>query len=146
MSNIKGITIEEIKYIAHELAIKTMNWDEPIPEFETRYPNALESCIAVPFMKFDKKFLYKGLVGKAAILFYLLIKNHPFQNGNKRMAVTSLFVFLYIKNNKWLEVDTKVLYRTAVWVAESPAEAKDEVVEYLIKFINKFLVDGLLLK
>jgi death-on-curing family protein len=144
MPRINKITIEEIKYVAHELAVKTMDWDEPIPKFETRYPNALESCITTPFMKFDKKLLYKGLVEKAAILFYLLIKNHPFQNGNKRIAVTSLFVFLNIKNNKWLKVDTKVLYRTAVWVAESPAEAKDEVVEYLIKFINRHLVDGLL--
>lgn len=142
MPRINEITIDEIKYIAHELAVKTMNWDEPIPAFETRFPNALESCIATPFMKFDKKYLYKGLVGKAAILFYLLIKNHPFQNGNKRMAVTSLFVFLFIKNNKWLKVDTNVLYRTAVWVAESPAEAKNEVVEYLIKFIKKYLVDA----
>jgi len=142
MSKINEITIDEIKYIAHELAVKTMNWDEPIPAFETRFPNALESCVAAPFMKFDKKYLYKGLVGKAAILFYLLIKNHPFQNGNKRMAVTSLFVFLYIKNNKWLKVDTNVLYRTAVWVAESPAEAKDEVIEYLIKFIKKYLINA----
>ena len=142
MPKINKITIDEIKYIAHELAVKTMNWDEPIPAFETRFPNALESCVAAPFMKFDKKYLYKGLVGKAAILFYLLIKNHPFQNGNKRMAVTSLFVFLYIKNNKWLKVDTNVLYRTAVWVAESPAEAKDEVVEYLIKFTKKHLVNA----
>lgn len=142
MSKINEITIDEIRYIAHELARKTMDWDEPIPEFETRFPNALESCIAAPFMKFDKKFLYKGLVDKAAILFYLLIKNHPFQNGNKRMAVTSLFVFLFIKNKKWLKMDTSTLYRTAVWVAESPTEAKDEVVEYLIKFIKKYLVNA----
>jgi death-on-curing family protein len=142
MSKINEINIDEIKHIAHELAIKTMNWDEPIPEFETRFPNALESCITTPFMKFNKKYLYKGLAGKAAILFYLLIKNHPFQNGNKRMAVTSLFVFLSLKNDKWLKIDTSVLYRTAVWVAESPAEAKDEIIEYLIKFIKKYLINA----
>jgi death-on-curing protein len=93
MNKIQNITIEKIKHIAHELAVQTMSWDEPIPDFETRYPNVLESCIMVPFQKFNRKYLYPGLIGKAAILFYLLIKNHPFQNGNKRIAVTTLLVF-----------------------------------------------------
>jgi len=137
---IKNISIEEIKYTAHSLARRTMNWDEPIPEFGTRFPNVLESCVATPFQIFNKKFLYQGLVQKAAILFYLLIKNHPFQNGNKRIAVTSLFLFLYF-NKKWLSIDNAELYNTAVWVAQSPAEAKDEVVPYIEKFIRKRLID-----
>lgn len=138
----KLITIEEIKYIAHRLAANTMSWDEPILEFDTRYPNVLESCIAVPFQRYEKKFLYKGLCGKAAILFYLLIKNHPFQNGNKRVAVTALLVFLFL-NNKWLRVDKKVLYNTAVWVAESPAEARENVIGYIEKFVKKYLINVL---
>lgn len=136
----KLITIEEIKYISHRLATNTMEWDEPIPEFDTRFPNILESCVAVPFQKYERKFLYKGLCGKAAILFYLLIKNHPFQNGNKRIAVTSLLVFLFL-NNKWLKVDKRVLYNTAVWVAESPAEAREQVISYIEKFTKKYLSD-----
>ena len=140
MALIKPITVTEIKYIAHKLASETMAWDERIPEFDTRFPNVLESCITVQFQKYEKKLLYKGLAGKCAILFYLLIKNHPFQNGNKRIAVTTLLVFLYI-NNKWLEVDKTILYNTALWVARSPAEAKDEMISYMEKFINKFLID-----
>jgi len=58
------------------------------------------------FSKIDKKLLYHGLIGKAAILFYLLIKNHPFKNGNKRIAITTVLVFLSI-NKKWLKVDEK---------------------------------------
>ena len=138
MNKIQNITIEKIKQIAHELAVKTMSWDEPIPKFETRFPNVLESCVLAPFQKFEKKFLYKGLIGKASILFYLLIKNHPFQNGNKRIAVTTLFVFLYL-NKKWLRSDKVELYNFARWVAASPAEAKKEVVEYIEKFIKKRL-------
>src|SRR3989344_4606393 len=130
---IKLITIEKIKYIAFRLAKDTMSWDEPIPKFDTRFPHALESCIAVPFQRFDKKFLYKGLTGKTSILFYLLIKNHPFQNGNKRIAVTTLLIFLYL-NKKWLRSTESELYNLAKWVAESPAEAKDEVVSYIDRF------------
>lgn len=139
MTQIKSITVTEIKYIAHNLAIKTMTWDERIPEFSTRFPNVLESCITVPFQKYERKLLYKGLIKKGAILFYLLIKNHPFQNGNKRIAVTTLLVFLFI-NNKWLKVDKTVLYNTALWVAKSPAEAKEQVISYMEKFISSNLV------
>ena len=135
---IKSISVETIKYIAHTLAVKTMSWNEPIPPFETRYPNILESCVKVPFQKFNRQDLYRGLTGKAAALFYLLIKNHPFQNGNKRLAVTSLLIFLYL-NDKWLKADHQELYNFAVWVAESPAEAKGEMMDYIEKFINQRL-------
>jgi len=137
---IKSLNIEEIKYLAHRLAIDTMNWDEPIPEFETRYPNVLESCIATPFQKFERRSLYRGLAGKGAVLFYLLIKNHPFQNGNKRLAVTSLLVLLS-KNNKWLRTDGKELYNLAVWVAQSPPLARDQVLIVITNFIKKYLGD-----
>ncbi|MDD4411840.1 MAG: type II toxin-antitoxin system death-on-curing family toxin [Bacilli bacterium] len=137
---LKPLTIEEIKYLAHRLAVDTMNWDEPIPKFETRYPNILESCIATPFQKFERKNLYTGISGKGAILFYLLIKNHPFQNGNKRIAVTSLLVFLYI-NDKWLKVDSKELYNFSVWIAQSPPKLKQEVIKAIERFIKTYLVD-----
>jgi len=137
---IKPITIAIIKHIAFKLAEDTMAWNEPIPPFVTRYPNVLESCIITPFQKFDKKLLYHGLIGKAAILFYLLIKNHPFKNGNKRIAITTVLVFLSI-NKKWLKVDEKEFYNFAVWIAESNPKLKDEVIKSIEKFINTYLVD-----
>lgn len=136
---LKPLNVDLIKYTAHKLASDTMSWNEPIPEFDTRFPNVLESCIAAPFQRFEKKFLYQGLIGKASFLFYLLIKNHPFQNGNKRIAVTALLVFLFI-NGYWLEVDTKTLYNTALWVARSPADGKEEVINYIQRFIKKYKV------
>lgn len=141
MSKIRSIAIELVKYIAYEFAVQTMSWGEPIPEFETRYPNILESCIVTPFQKFDKKYLYKGLIGKASIMFYLMIKNHPFKNGNKRMAMTTLLMFLFL-NHKWIKSDPAGLYNFARWVAESPSEARKEVVEYIQKFINKRLEEA----
>lgn len=137
---IKPITIESLQYTAFALAKDTLDWDEPIPPFESRFPNILESCAAIPFQKFNKKSLYSGLIRKGAILFYLLIKNHPFQNGNKRIAVTSLLVFLYL-NNKWLEVDSKELYNFSVWIAQSPPKLKQEVIKAIEKFIKTYLID-----
>jgi len=133
------ISVQEVEYIAHRLAREMLTFDEPIPDFSSRFPNILESCLAVPFQSFSRKQLYPGLISKASILFYLLIKNHPFQNGNKRIAITTLFVFLY-KNKKWIKVDTRELYNFAVWVAQSPAKLKDETVMAIEKFLKTYLV------
>lgn len=138
----KTISLVEVEYIAHRLAKKLLEFDEPIPAFSSRFPNVLESSVAVPFQKFAKKDAYSGLIGKASILFYLMIKNHPFRNGNKRIAMTTLLILLY-KNNKWLKVDNQELYNFAVWVAQSPAELKDQVVAGINKFLNKYLVGNI---
>lgn len=79
------ITIKEVEYIAVRLAHELMSFNEPIPEFSTRFPNILESCLATPFQSFSGTSPYRDTISKAAILFYLMIKNHPFQNGNKRI-------------------------------------------------------------
>lgn len=73
------------------------------------------------------------------MLFYLMVKNHPFQNGNKRIAMTTLLAFFY-KNKKWLKVDAVELYNFAIWVAQSPADLKDQVVEGIEHFFKKYLV------
>jgi len=134
------ITIEEVEYIAFRLAQEHLSFNEPIPDFTTRYPHILESCLAVPFQRFSRKALYPSMVSKASILLYLMVKNHPFQNGNKRIAITTLFVFLH-KNNKWLVLDPKELYNFTVWVAQSPSKIKDSVVAGIEQFIRTYLAD-----
>lgn len=134
----KILSIKEVEYIAFRLARQLMTYNELIPEFENRSPNISESCLSVPFQTFGKKPLYGGLIGKAAILFYLMIKNHPFQNGNKRIAITALFVFLH-KNKKWLVVDNKELYNFALWIAESSPKFKKETVAAIEKFIMFYI-------
>lgn len=136
----KLLTIIEIEYTAFRLAEKLMTWDEPIPSFGSRFPNILESCLNQPFVRFSKKDLYRGLVGKASILFYLMIKNHPFQNGNKRIAVMSLLYFLS-KNNKWLDIDNIALYNFARHIAKSKPKSREEIILYIQNFISKHLVD-----
>jgi death on curing protein len=136
----KFISIAEIEYLAFNLAKETMDFNEPIPAFSTRFPNILESCLGTPLQGFSGKSLYHGLIAKVAILFYLMVKNHPFQNGNKRIAMTTLFVLLH-KNKKWLKVDNQELYNFAAWIAASPARLKGETVKAVEKFIKTYLVD-----
>lgn len=65
-----------------------------------------------------------------------MIKNHPFQNGNKRIAVTTLLYFLY-KNNKWLKIDNQRLYNFFRWVAKSDSVLKTETVQAIEKILKE---------
>ena len=136
---IKIVTLNEVEYIAFRLAKEMLSFNEPIPDFTTRFPNILESCLATPFQSFAKKSLYPTLISKAAMLFYLLIKNHPFQNGNRRVAMTILFVFFY-RNGKWLKVDAQELYNFTVWIAQSPRSVKDETIKATERFLKTHLI------
>lgn len=135
-----SITIAEVEYTAFNLAEKLMTWDEPIPEFGSRFSGVLESCLAVPFASFGKKDLYRGLVSKSSILFYLLIKNHPFQNGNKRIAVMCLLYFLY-KNGKWIYISNERLYRFAKHVAGSRPIKRASVINHIESFLSANIKD-----
>ncbi len=134
------LSVADVEYIAYDLAKKLMAFDEPIPDFVTRFPNVLERCLIQPFQSFEDEDIYKGLIKKAAILFYLMIKNHPFQNGNKRIAVSTT-LFLLADNDKWLKISNQELYNFAKWVAESNANLKDATVDAVEKFISLYIVD-----
>jgi death-on-curing protein len=134
------ITLKEVEYIAFRLAREHLSLDEPIPDFCTRFPNILESCVVTPFQGFSGKPLYPSLVARASMLFYLMIKNHPFQNGNKRIAITTLLTFLH-SNNKWLKVDTQEFYNFTVWVAQSPPAFKQHLLAAIEQFIRTHLIN-----
>ncbi len=137
---IDRITILDVEYVAHRLARETMAWSEPIPDFSTRYTNTLERCIEQPYQSFGGKNLYRGFIKKASILFYLMIKNHPFQNGNKRIAMATLLYFLY-KNKKWIKVDNQELYNFAKWVAESNPKLRESTLDAIETFLNVYILD-----
>lgn len=134
------LTLDNFRQLCFELATKA-SWiaTEPIPAFDTRFPGRLEACLETPRQVFENEPLYRTLVDKAAILFYLLNKNHPFANGNKRIALTALLVFLFL-NGKWLVASQDDLYAFAIGVAASDARRKDSVVEDIRRFLEAHLV------
>jgi len=135
---VQEITIKDVEQIAFALAQELLAFDAPIPDYSTRFPGILESCLSVPFQWFYGKSLYRGLVSKSSILFYLMIKNHPFQNGNKRIAISTMLVFL-ILNDKWLRVPIKDFYDFSNRVASSLPEDKDRIILEIRGFIKKHL-------
>ena len=138
-NNTVWIELPEFELLCFNLARELLGKFEPIPDFVTRFPGVLESCLETPKQTFGDMLLYPTLTDQASIFFYLLVKNHPFQNGNKRIALTTLFVFLAL-NKKWLKVTDLDLYNLAVEVANSKPKEKTKV----LKFVRNILKENLI--
>ncbi len=72
--------------------------------FGVRDLPALESALAQPRATFDGNELYPDIVAKAATLGFLLVSNHPFVDGNKRVGHAAMEVFLVL-NGREIEAD-----------------------------------------
>lgn len=131
----KFLTLEHVEKICYEFAKAHLTYDEPIPSFSSRFPNKLESALAIPAKSYNNKSLYPTLERQAAVLFYEMIKLHPFLNGNKRIATVSLTTFLLL-NRKWLSTDWQELYQISVTVAASAAENRTGILRLLEEFIR----------
>lgn len=134
----KWIEPADFQFICFNLTRKFLTFSEPIPDYSTRNNALLESSLAAPKQTFDKKFLYPTLEEQASILFYSLIKNHPFANRNKRIAVMSLLVFLRL-NDKRLEIPPLMLYRLAIIVAKSSPKIRDHVFDNILSIMRKYV-------
>jgi len=88
------LNIQDIEEVCYEFAKRYLTFDEEIPEFQSRYEGKLETALRIPQKTIGGKLMYQTLHGQAAVLFYEMIKLHPFLNGNKRIALVSLNVFL----------------------------------------------------
>jgi len=90
----------------------------------------LESAVSAPFQTFGGQDLYPTLFDKAAQLLYGLNKNHSFVDGNKRIAVHAMLVFLLIN-------DIRIEYTQADIVTLSLAVADDKATpEDIIDWIK----------
>lgn len=133
------ITKEELKYIAQlfsDYMIKEINND---PGYIVKDEGRLESSLVQPFQSIEGKELYPTLVDKGSMLYYFCIKNHPFEDGNKRMGIFSLLLYLY-KNGYWLDATNDELFDITVYTASSKVEDMDKVVEKIKKFVQEHLV------
>ncbi len=100
-----------------------------------------ESVVGVIYQTFDGRELYRGLEEKAAHLLYLIIKDHPFSDGNKRIA--SLLFIYFLKNNDFLyknnferKITDNTLISLALLVATSDPKEKNVVIEIIISLLQ----------
>ncbi len=131
----KRIQLSEFIDLFNKSVAKHRNSNDPIPEMATDSYGKIEGCLNAPFATFDKKDLYPTIQDKAAILIYLLIKNHPLQNGNKRMAYITFCYFL-LKNGEDVYLDSEDTYEFTKHIAASESSDKDEIIQYIKKVIT----------
>ena len=89
----------------------------------------LESAIAAPAASYQGEFLHGSLYEMAAAYLFHLIKNHPFVDGNKRVALISTIVFLGF-NDLTLKAEPDELTSLVVGVADGSV-SKAEVAVFL---------------
>ncbi len=130
---------EMMEKVCHHLAVQFFDQDEePIAPYQTCDTALLNSALNLPKVTFDGKQLYPDLIDKAAVLYYTLIKNHPFENGNKRIATATLLVFLAMNYCQQIGgLNTRILAQQAIDVAKSDPVNRIAVIASFKEFLER---------
>ncbi len=139
-------TKEEPFHATYENAMETIN---ALREkfggsalFGNEKDDSFKSSIGQIYQTFGGKDLYPSVEEKAAMLLYLVTKNHSFSDGNKRIAAT---MFLWFLNNNGIlyradgskRIADNTLVALTLMIAESKTEEKDVMVKVVVNLINQ---------
>lgn len=109
--------------------------------FGNEKDESFQSSLAAIYHTFDSNDLYPSIEEKAANLLYLVVKNHSFSDGNKRIAAF-LFIWFLKKNGILYSTDgykriaDNALVALALMIAESRPEEKDIMTKVVVNLIN----------
>ncbi|MBR4645393.1 MAG: virulence protein RhuM/Fic/DOC family protein [Bacteroidaceae bacterium] len=110
--------------------------------FGNEKDDSFKSSIGQIYQTFGGEELYPSVEEKAAMLLYLVTKNHSFSDGNKRIAAT---LFLWFLNNNGIlyrpdgskRIADNTLVALTLMIAESKTEEKDVMVKVVVNLINQ---------
>lgn len=110
--------------------------------FGNEKDDSFKSSIGQIYQTFGGKELYPSIEEKAAMLLYLVTKNHSFSDGNKRIAA---FLFLWFlegnkilyRNNGTQLIGNNTLVALTLMIAESRTEDKDVIIKVVVNLINR---------
>ena len=110
--------------------------------FGNEKDESFKSSIGQIYQTFGGAELYPSVEEKAAMLLYLVTKNHSFSDGNKRIAAT---LFLWFMNNNGIlyrpdgtkRIADNTLVALTLMIAESKTEEKDIMVKVVVNLINQ---------
>lgn len=110
--------------------------------FGNEKDDSFKSSIRQIYQTFGGIDLYPSVEEKAAMLLYLVTKNHSFSDGNKRIAATLFLWFLNSNGILYNEDGTKriadnTLVALTLMIAESRTEEKDTMVKVIVNLINR---------
>ena len=136
-----SVDAKQIKYADCIEIIKELKFNEKSDLFAKERDKGLQSIINNVYQSFDGKDVYKTIEEKAANFLYLIVKNHTFIDGNKRIAATLFIYFLNFYNLLYKEdrqiIDNNTLVALTLLIAESSPKEKEVIIDLVTNFFDK---------
>ena len=108
--------------------------------FAVERDKGLESIIRNIYQSFDGQDIYKSIEEKGANFLYLIVKNHVFTDGNKRIAATLFIYFLNFYGILYKDgeqtIDNNTLTALTLLIAESNPKEKEVIIDLVMNFLN----------
>lgn len=132
---------EQIKYEECVNIINKLKFNIESNLFAIERNKGLESIINDLYQTFDGEEVYKSVEEKASNFLYLIVKNHIYIDGNKRIAAALFIYFLNFygilnKDNNQI-IDNNTLAAITLLVAQSNPKEKEIIIDLIINFITK---------
>ena len=141
LKKVKGnIDKRKIEYNECINIVNKLRFNEESSLFAVERDRGLESIIGNIYQSFAGQEIYPSIEEKAANFLYLIVKNHVFADGNKRIAATLFIYFLNFygilyKNGKQV-IDNNTLTALTLLIAESNPKEKDVIIDLVMNFLN----------
>ena len=131
---------KQIRYEDCLDVINKLRFNEESDIFAIERNKGLQSIIGNIYQTFDGTDVYKSIEEKAANFLYMIVKNHVFIDGNKRIAATLFIYFLnyydiLYKDNKQV-VDNNTLASLTLLIAESNPKEKEVITDLVMNFLS----------
>ena len=130
----------KIRYDECVKIINKLKFNETSSLFALERDKGLEAIIGNIYQSFDGQDIYKSVEEKASNFLYMVVKNHVFTDGNKRIAATLFIYFLNFygilyKENKQV-IDNNTLTALTLLIAESNPKEKEIIVDLVMNFLH----------
>ena len=141
LKKIKGNTDEKmIKYEDCLDVIEKLRFNQESTLFAVERDKGLESIIGNIYQSFAGQDIYKSIEEKGANFLYLIVKNHVFADGNKRIAATLFIYFLnfygILYKDEKQTIDNNTLAALTLLIAESNPKEKEVIIDLVMNFLN----------
>ena len=141
LKKIEGnIDTRKIEYNKCVQIINKLRFKEDSSLFAIERDRGLEAIIGNIYQSFDGQDIYRSIEEKGAKFLYLIVKNHVFTDGNKRIAATLFIYFLnyydILYKNGEQTIDNNTLAALTLLIAESNPKEKDVIIDLVMNFLN----------
>ena len=131
---------KRIKYSECLKIINKLRFNEESDIFAIERNKGLEAIIGNIYQTFDNNDVYQSIEEKASNFLYMIVKNHVFIDGNKRIAATLFIYFLNFydilyKNGKQV-IDNNTLTALTLLIAESNPKEKKVIIDLVMNFLS----------